>query len=156
MLDVVIFSIWPIHWNYFQQQIYIYIYLSSAFINLAWVIHPPYACQWTNVTVISLQNDWPDRVMLPWESRETELPSTADFVGETKYSVTATPSVPFLTAWSMASKMGKKKGFCSYAPLFPSSHSYYIYLKCRAVKHTALACCHRSYRSPQPPAQTWR
>lgn len=41
------------------------------FMNLAWVIHPQYAYHWPNLTVISSQTNWSDRVMLHQKRRET-------------------------------------------------------------------------------------
>lgn len=126
MLDIVIISIWPIHWIYFQQHRYNFFFKSAAFINLAWVIHPPYACHWPNVTLISSQTDWPDRVM-SCEKKETASSPAQQSLRERQSNLldTAAPSSPFFTAWSMASKMGKKKCFCSCSPPFPGSHFYY-------------------------------
>lgn len=104
---------------------------SAAFINLAWVIHPPYACHWPNVTVISSQTDWPDRVVVPWERRGTVSSPVQRSLRERQSTLVnaAAPSSPFFTAWSTASKIGKKKDFCSHSLPFPGSHSYDICLE---------------------------
>lgn len=86
-----------------------------------------------------LLTGWPDRVTLPWERRETASSLAQQSLWERQSNLldTATPSSPFFTAWSATSKMGKKKGFCSYSPPFPSSHSSYdIYLEMQGRRDT--------------------